>query len=89
MHVIYVKKNIIYRPISKSVASFARSAIILGISVVLAFVAIQVLPSSYGGWIVMAVAVACIVALMILVVQMVFNRKQFTVLLVIIFKRHR
>ena len=89
MHVIYAKKHILYRPITKFAVSFARSAIILGISVVLAFVAIKVLPSSYGGWIVMAVAVACIVALMILVVQMVFNRKQFTALLMLIFKRQR
>lgn len=75
MHVIYAKKNIIYRPITKFAASFARSAIILGISVALAFVVMLKLPTSYGEWIVMAVAVACIVALMILVVQMVFNRK--------------
>ena len=89
MHVIYAKKHILYRPISKFAVSFARSAIILGISVVLAFVAIQVLPSSFGEWIVMAVAVACIVALMILVVQMVFNRKQFTALLKLMLKKNK
>lgn len=89
MHVIYAKKNIIYRPISKFVANFSRSAVILGICVVLAFVAIQVMPSSYVGWIIMAFAVACIVALMIIVVQMVLNRKQFTTLLKLFFKKHR
>lgn len=89
MHVIYAKKNIIYRPISKFVANFSKSAVILGICVVLAFVAIQVMPSSYVGWMVMAVAVACIVALMIAVVQMVFNRKQFTALLKLMLKRNR
>ena len=89
VHVIYAKKHILYRPISKFVASFARSAIILGISVVLAFFATRVMPSSYGGWIVMAVAVACIVALMILLLQMAFNRKQFVLLLRFMLKRNR
>lgn len=89
MHVIYAKRHILYRPISKFAASFARSAIILGISVVLAFVVMLKLPTSYGGWIVMAVAVACIVALMILVVQMVFNRKQFTALLKLMLKKNK
>ena len=89
MHVIYIKKNIINRPISKFAASFARSAIILGISVVLAFVVMFKLPTSYGGWIVMAMTVAGIVALMILVVQMVFNRKQFTALVKLMLKRNR
>ena len=89
MHVIYVKKNILYRPISKFAASFARSAIILVISVVLALVAMYKLPISYGGWIVMAVAVACIVALMILLLQMAFNRKQFVLLLGFMLKRNR
>ena len=89
MHVIYIKKNIINRPISKFAASFARSAIILGISVVLAFVVMFKLPTSYGGWIVMAMIVACIVALMILIVQMVFNRKQFTALVKLMLKRNR
>ena len=89
MHVIYAKKHILYRPISKFVASFARSAIILGISVVLAFFAIRVMPSSYGGWIVMAMSVACIVALMVLLLQMAFNRKQFVLLLRFMLKRNR
>ena len=88
MHVIYIKKNIINRPISKFAASFARSALILGICVVLAFYAIRVMPSSYIGWIIMAVAVAGIVALMILLTQLVFNHKQFTALFRLIFKRN-
>lgn len=89
MHVIYAKNNILYRPISKFNASFARSAIILGICVVLAFYAIRVMPSSYIGWIIMAVAVASIVALMILLLQMAFNRKQFVLLLRFMLKRNR
>lgn len=89
MHVIYVKKNIICRPISKFAASFSRSAVILGICVVLAFVAIQVMPSSYVGWIIMAIAVAGIVALMILLTQLVFNHKQFTVLLRLMLKKNK
>lgn len=89
MHVIYIKKNIINRPISKFATSFARTAVVLGISVVLAFVAMLKLPTSYGGWIIMAFADAGIVALLILVVQMVFNRKQFTALLKLMLKRHR
>lgn len=88
MHVIYVKKNILHRPISKFAASFARSAIILVICVVLAFYVIRVMPSSYIGWIIMAVAVAGIVALMILLTQLVFNHKQFTALFRLIFKRN-
>ena len=89
VHVIYAKKNILYRPISKFAASFARSAIILGISVVLAFVVMFKLPTSYGGWIIMAMTVAGIIASMILVVQMVFNRKQFTDLVKLMLKRNR
>lgn len=89
MHVIYAKKNILYRPISKFVASFARSTLILGACVALAFAAIRIMPSTFVGWIIMAFAVAGIVALIILVVQMVFNRKQFTALLILIFKRRR
>ena len=89
MHVVYAKKNILYRPISKFTASFARATLILGVCVALAFAAIRIMPSTFVGWIIMAFAVAGIVALMILVVQMVFNRTQFTTLLMLIFKRHR
>lgn len=89
MHVIYAKKNILYRPISKFAASFARSTLILGACVALAFAAIRIMPSTFVGWIIMAFGVAGIVALMIILVQLISNRKQFSSLLRLVSKKNR
>lgn len=89
MHVIYIKNNILHRSIIKAVANFARSAIILGTCVAMAYVVIPIMPSSFVGWVIMAFIVACFVALLILVVQFTSNRKQFTSILGLMLKKNR
>lgn len=88
MHVIYIKNNILHRSIIKAVANFARSAIILGICVAMAYVVIPIMPSSFVGWVIMAFIVACFVALLILVIQFTSNRKQFTSILRLVLKKN-
>lgn len=89
MHVIYIKNNILHRSIIKAVANFARSAIILGICVAMVYVVIPIMPSSFVGWGIMAIIVACFVALLILVVQFTSNRKQFTSILRLMLKKNK